>query len=122
MIKAKEQTCKRPPERKTDPQPVTVVVADGKIRVDQEKLVLRVSGNQEAAWKCKTGTLDIRFTPNPKTSPFATNSFRAPKGGVALSGVPDRQKVSDAPYNYVIIVTQPDGTFIRQDLSVIVKA
>jgi len=122
MSKAKEQTCKTPPERKTDPQPVTVTVEGGRIRVDRDKLVLRVSGSQEAAWKCKTGTLDIRFTPNPKTSPFATSSFRAPKGGVALSGVPDRQKVSDAPYNYVIIVTQPDGTFIRQDVSVIVTA
>lgn len=122
MIKAKEQTCKQPPERKTDPQPVTVTIENGKIRVDRERLVLRVSGNQEAAWMCKTGTLGIRFTPNPKTSPFATNSFRAPKGGVALSGVPDRSKVSETPYNYLLIVTQPDGTFIRQDVSVIVTA
>lgn len=119
-MKAKEKTCEKPPVRKTVKQPVTVTVEDGRIRVDQERLVLSVSGNQEAAWRCRTGTLEIRFTPNPKTQPFATSSFRAPTGGIALSGVPDRRRVSDTPYNYLLIVTQPDGTFIRQDLSVLV--
>lgn len=108
----------QPPVRTTYPQPVTATVEKGRLRIEPANIILKVSARQEAAWVCKTGTIEIRFIPNPKESPFPTSSFRAPKGGAALSGVPDRKTIRNTPYKYLVVVTQPDGIFISQDVSV----
>src|SRR5215210_4655370 len=112
------QLGQEPPSR---PQPkrrdiaITVVkdrrTGELMLRLDPPTVDLTV--NEQAAWRCNDGGLEIRFAPN--NTPFATASYRTATGGTILSGAPGARKVSRTPYKYTLLVTTPSGFFIKQD-------
>ena len=111
------QTGKEPP---SIPQPkrinITVTVVrdrNGQLRLNLDPLTVDLTTREQAAWRCDDGRLEIRFAPN--NSPFVTASFNTAPGGTTLSGAPLENKISRTPYPYTLLVTTPDGFFIKQD-------
>lgn len=107
------------PPRINDPKPVNItvtVVRDPRakqpiLRLDPPTVDLTVE--QQAAWTSNGGRLEIRFAPS--ATPFVAASYRAASGGTILSGAPARTRISATPYPYTLLVTTPDGFFIKQD-------
>ncbi|MFN0109975.1 MAG: hypothetical protein ACKVZH_14060 [Blastocatellia bacterium] len=108
-------------ESPSNPQPKLVNIAitvvkdrqTGELRLNLEPATVDLTVNQQAAWRCNDGRLEIRFAPN--SAPFATASYKTAQGGTILSGAPTRDKVSVTPYAYTLLVTTPAGFFIKQD-------
>lgn len=82
-----------------------------RLRLDPPTVDLTI--NEQAAWRCNDGRLEIRFAPN--NTPFLVSSYKAANGGTILSGAPARTKISATPYPYTLLVTTTDGFFIKQD-------
>lgn len=110
---------KQEPPRRPDPKPVNIsvtVVMDPRTKQPLLKLdppTVDLTVEQQAAWTSKGGRLEIRFAPN--ATPFVAASYRAANGGTILSGAPTRTRISATPYPYTLLVTTPDGAFIKQD-------
>jgi len=94
---------------------VTVVKdpVSGQLRLNLEPPTIDLTVEEQAAWQSNDGRLEIRFAPN--NTPFSGGLFRAANGGTILSGAPARDKISREPYFYTLLVTTPDGSFIKQD-------
>lgn len=112
------QPEKEPPSR---PQPKRVDITIAVVKDPKTgELILKLSPatvdltvEQQAAWRCNDGRLEIRFAPN--NVPFATASYKAAQGGTILSGAPNAKKISRTPFKYTLLVTTPAGFFIKQD-------
>ncbi len=110
---------KQEPPRPSTPKPrdiAVTVVRDpntGQLRLNLEPPTIDLTVEEQAAWRSNDGRLEIRFAPN--NSPFSGASYRAANGGTILSGAPARDKISRTPYVYTLLVTTPNGSFIRQD-------
>lgn len=72
--------------------------------------------NEQIVWVCPDGRLEIRF--DPSLSPFAGANFEVPQSAKAFSGRPDPNKLNLKTYRYVVLVTTPDGFFLRKDAEV----
>lgn len=110
---------KQEPPRPSTPKPrdiVVTVVRDqntGQFRLILEPPTVDLTVEEQAAWRSNDGRLEIRFAPN--NSPFSGATYRAANGGTILSGAPSRNKIARTPYPYTLLVTTPDGSFIKQD-------
>jgi hypothetical protein len=110
---------KQEPPRRLDPKPINITVTvvidpltkQPVLRLDPPTVDLTIE--QQAAWTSKGGRLEIRFAPS--NTPFVGAMFRAANGGTILSGAPTRTAISTTPYPYTLLVTTPDGFFIKQD-------
>lgn len=118
METSSNQYGQQPPSR-LQPKPINIsitVVKDrqtGELRLNLEPPTVDLTVNEQAAWRSNDGRLEIRFAPN--NTPFATANYRTAKGGTVLSGAPDAKKINRVPYKYTLLVTTPDGVFIKQD-------
>ncbi|HMV49529.1 MAG TPA: hypothetical protein PLD20_32175 [Blastocatellia bacterium] len=107
------------PPRRTQPKRRDIIVTVIKNpRTGERELKLNpptvdLTVNEQAAWRCNDGGLEIRFAPN--STPFVTANFRSGTGGTILSGAPDVKKINRIPYKYTLLVTTSDGFFIKQD-------
>lgn len=101
------------------PKPINIsitVIKDrqtGELRLNLEPPTVNLTVNEQAAWRSNDGRVEIRFAPN--STPFATAYYRTARGGTILSGAPDAKKINRVPYKYTLLVTTPDGFFIKQD-------
>lgn len=101
------------------PKPVNIVVTvikdrkTGELKLNLDPPTVDLTVNEQAAWRCNDGRLEIRFASN--NTPFLSASYRTARGGTTLSGSPSVKKVSATPYNYTLLVTTPEGFFIKQD-------
>lgn len=101
------------------PKPVNIVVTvikdrkTGELKLNLDPPTVDLTVNEQAAWRCNDGRLEIRFASN--NTPFLSASYRTARGGTTLSGSPSVRKVSVTPYNYTLLVTTPEGFFIKQD-------
>ena len=103
-------------------EPVTIVVERNDngvpIRVNINPSNLILHPDKQAAWSSNFGKIEIRFSPN--SSPFGGPSFTAPNGGITLSGRPQVRATMNAPLNYIVLFTTPDGYLLKQDATVTV--
>jgi len=110
---------KQEPPRPSAPKPrnisVTVVrdPVTGAPRLNLEPATVDLTVEEQAAWTSNDGRLEIRFA--PKNTPFSGSSYRTANGGTILSGAPAKDKISRTPYPYTLLVTTPDGVFVKQD-------
>ena len=107
------------PPRRTQPKRKDIVITvvknprTGERELKLNPTMVDLTVNEQAAWRCNDGGLEIRFAPN--STPFATAGYRTGTGGTILSGAPDAKRVNRIPYKYTLLVTTPDGFFIKQD-------
>ena len=87
---------------------------------------LRLAPGEQVAWNGgasrgnEGGKVEIRFSPN--ASPFKGASFTTARSGVALSGVPLRQRgaqTQGASRRYTVLVTTPDGYLLTKTASLV---
>lgn len=78
---------------------------------------LRVT--EQIAWTSPDGKLEIRF--DPRLSPFGGASFEVPQGAKSFSGRPDPKKLSMKSFRYTVLVTTPDGFFLKKDTEVVIE-
>ncbi len=111
------QPGQEPPTR-SQPKRVEIAVTvikdrNGNLRLNIDPATVDLTVKEQAAWRCNDGRLEIRFAPN--NTPFLTASFSTARGGTTLSGAPVEKQISRTPYPYTLLVTTPDGFFIKQD-------
>jgi len=112
------QSGQEPPSRpQPKPRPILITVVKdprtGQPRLNLEPPTVDITVNEQVAWRCNDGRLEIRFSPN--NTPFTTANYRTAQGGTILSGAPSAKKINRIPYPYTLLVTTPDGFFIKQD-------
>src|SRR5438034_10976405 len=90
-----------PPSRPR-PKPRNIIITvvkdprTGELKLNLEPPTVDLTVNEQAAWRCNDGRLEIRFAPN--NTPFATANYRAARGGTILSAAPDAKKINRVPY------------------------
>jgi len=107
------------PPRKAEPKPHNIVVTvvkdpvSGEFTLKLEPPTVDLTVNEQAAWRSNDGRLEIRFA--PKITPFPGATYKTARGGTIFSGAPGAKKVNRIPYKYTLLVTTPEGFFIKQD-------
>lgn len=104
-------------------QPITITVktrrgvpVDLDIRQEGWK-VLKLS--EQVVWVCDGGKLEIRF--DRALSPFIGDRYEVPQGAKVFSGKPDPQRLKNSTFKYTVLVTTPDGFFLKKDAEVSIE-
>lgn len=110
-------TQEPPHETRPKPRPIAITVIKdprtGQLRLNLEPPTLDLAVNEQVAWRTRDGRLEIRFAPG--STPFAGATYKTARGGTIFSGAPGARKVTRTPYLYTLLVTTPEGFFIKQD-------
>lgn len=75
--------------------------------------------NEQVVWVCPDGRLEIRF--DAALSPFAGANFEVPRGARVFSGLPDPKRLTMRSFKYTVLVTTPDGFFLKKDADVVIE-
>ena len=74
---------------------------------------------EQVVWVCDGGKLEIRF--DRALSPFIGDRFEVPQNAKAFSGKPDPQRLKNSVFRYTVLVTTPDGFFLKRDAEVSIE-
>lgn len=75
--------------------------------------------NEQIVWFCDGGKLEIRF--DRALSPFIGDRFEVPQDAKAYSGKPDPKRLKSSTFKYTVLVTTPDGYFLKKDAEVVIE-
>ncbi len=73
---------------------------------------------EQIAWTCEGGSVEIRF--DRKISPFIGDRFESPSGAKTFSGKPAQTRLQMAKFQYTVLVTTPDGYFLKKDAELVI--
>ena len=74
---------------------------------------------EQIVWVCDGGKLEIRF--DRALSPFVGDRFEVPQDAKAFSGKPDPQRLKNSAFRYTVLVTTPNGFFLKKDAEVAIE-